>query len=127
MLKSLNKQDFAIMDKRLRERQKDHDDFHFLLGHQINGMSLTKKGKKQNLKGVDLGFYLENMEPWDIQQAEAENAHLSRVWRERGTRNKGLEVTGTQWWFEVVCYPWRVGGEQDEKEDKDETPQNINF
>lgn len=126
MLKSLNKQDFAIMDKRLRERQKDHGDFHFLLGHQINGMSLTKKGKKQNLKGVDLGFYLENMEPWDIQQAEAENAHLSRVWRERGRRNKGLEVTGIQWWFEVVCYPW-TGGEQDEKEDKDETPQNINF
>lgn len=40
-------------------------------------MSLTKKQEKQNLKGVDLGFHLENMELWDIQLAEADNAYLS--------------------------------------------------
>lgn len=40
-------------------------------------MSLTKKREKQNLKGVDLGFHLENMELWDIQLAEADNAYLS--------------------------------------------------
>lgn len=39
-------QGVTITDKRLRERQKVHDDFHILLGREINGMSLTEKGKK---------------------------------------------------------------------------------
>lgn len=85
-------------------------------------MSLTKKREKQNLKGVDLGFHLENMELWDIQLAEADNVHRSG---ERGRRNKDVEVSSSGDFKLYVTHRGKT--EQDEKEIKDETPQNINF
>lgn len=50
---------------------------------------------------MDIGFCLENIELWDIQQAEAENTHLSGPQVREEKRNKDLEASGIQWWFKA--------------------------
>lgn len=48
MLRSLNKEDFVIMDERPRESEKKSMIIsRFLPGHWMNGVSLTTKGKKE--------------------------------------------------------------------------------